>query len=392
MQPIPPRRMNAYMSPSIRVLLVEDSPDDAELLLCALRDGGYDLTYERVDTAAAMTAALAQQPWDLIISDYAMPQFDALAALALLQESGLDLPFLIVSGAIGEDTAVAAIKAGAHDYIMKDNLARLLPAVARELREAVGRRERRRAEEQLLYDAFHDALTGLPNRAVLRERLERAMAHAKRRKDYVFAVLFLDLDHFKSVNDNLGHMIGDQQLIAVARRLEACLRPGDTVARFGGDEFAILLDDITDISDATRIAQRLQENLARPLCLDGHDVCTTASIGIALSAAGYDRPEDLLRDADIAMYRAKALGRARHEVFDTAMHARAVARPPLETARRHASNGRHSESTTSLLYCLQAARALVSRHWCGGHTQSVIPYPPAEFVPVAKEPVLSGLY
>ena len=132
------------MSTSIRVLLVEDSPDDAELLLCALRDGGYDLTYERVDTAAAMTAALAQQPWDLIISDYAMPQFDALAALTLLQESGLDLPFLIVSGAIGEDTAVAAIKAGAHDYIMKDNLARLLPAVARELREAVGRRERRR--------------------------------------------------------------------------------------------------------------------------------------------------------------------------------------------------------------------------------------------------------
>jgi diguanylate cyclase (GGDEF)-like protein len=340
------------MSTSIRVLLVEDSPDDAELLLCALRDGGYNPTYTRVETAAAMTAALAQQPWDLVISDHAMPQFDALAALTLMHECGFDLPFIIVSGAIGEDTAVAAMKAGAHDYIRKDNLARLLPAVARELREAVGRRERRRVEEQLIHDAFHDALTDLPNRVLLRERLERAMARAKRRKDYVFAVLFLDLDHFKSVNDSLGHLFGDQWLIAVARRLETCLRPGDTVARFGGDEFAILLDDITDISDATRIAQRLQQYLAQPLRLDGHDVCTTASIGIALSTAEYDRPEDLLCDADSAMYRAKALGRARHEVFDTAIHARAVARPYL-TARQRALNGGHAEFTTSLVSGLQ---------------------------------------
>src|SRR5437763_5364739 len=120
------------MSTSIRVLLIEDSSDDAELLLLVLRDGGYDPTYARVETAEAMTAALSRHSWDLIIADYALPQFDALAALTLLRQSGLDLPFLIVSGAIGEDTAVAAMKAGAHDYIMKDNLARLLPAVARE--------------------------------------------------------------------------------------------------------------------------------------------------------------------------------------------------------------------------------------------------------------------
>ena len=300
------------MSPSIRVLLVEDSPDDTELLLLELQSGGYDPTYTRVDTAPAMRAVLAQGRWNIVIADHSMPQFNALAALAVLRESGLDLPFIIVSGVIGEDTAVAAMQAGAHDYIMKDNLARLLPAVARELREAAGRQERKRVEAQLLHDAFHDMLTGLPNRVLLRARLECAIARAKRRKDYLFAVLFLDLDHFKIVNDSLGHTIGDQQLIATAHRLEACLHPGDTVARFGGDEFTILLEDIMDISAAIRIAQRLQENVERPLRLNGHDVCTTVSIGIALSATGYDRPEDLLRDADIAMYRAKALGRARY--------------------------------------------------------------------------------
>ena len=373
------------MSTSIRVLLVEDSEDDAELLLLELQDGGYDPTYERVDTALAMRAALAQGTWDIVISDYSMPQFNAFAALAVLRESGLDLPFIIVSGIIGEDTAVAAMKAGAHDYIVKDNLARLLPAVERELREAVGRWERRRVEEQLLHEALHDELTGLPNRALLRARLEHAMARAKRRQDYLFAVLFLDLDHFKIVNDSLGHTIGDQQLIATARRLETCLRPGDTVARFGGDEFTILLDDITDISDAIRIAQRLQKHLKQPLRLDGHQVCTTASIGIALSATGYDRPEDLLRDADIAMYRAKALGRARHEVFDTAMHARAMARLQLETDMRHAIERQEFRMHYQPIISLRTGRiagfeALL--RW--QHPERGL-IPPAEFIPVAEE-------
>ena len=355
------------------------------MLLLELQDGGYDPTYERVDTAPAMRAALTQGIWDIVIADYVMPQFNALAALALLRESGCDLPFIIVSGAIGEETAVAAMKAGAHDYIMKDNLTRLRPAVARELRKAAGRQERKRAEAQLLHDAFHDMLTGLPNRALLRARLERAIARAKRRQDSLFAVLFLDLDHFKIVNDSLGHTIGDQQLIAIAHRLEACLRPGDTVARFGGDEFMILLEDITDTSDAIRIAQRLQETVERPLRLDGHDVCTSVSIGIALSATGYDRPEDLLRDADIAMYRAKALGRARYEVFDTAMHARAMARLRLETDLRRAIEQYefrlHYQPIVSLATGLIAGFEALVR-W--QHPERGL-IPPAAFIPVAEE-------
>jgi len=196
--------------------------------------------------------------------------------------------------------------------------------------------ERKLAEEQLLHDAFHDTLTALPNRALFIDLLARSLGRAQRRADYRFAVLFIDLDRFKVINDSLGHSVGDELLQALTRRIERCVRPGDTVARLGGDEFTILLDDIGSSSDATRVADRIQHELSQPFTLRGHEVFTSASIGIALSATGYDRAEDLLRDADIAMYRAKALGKARYEVFDTAMHARAKALLELETDLRRA--------------------------------------------------------
>jgi diguanylate cyclase (GGDEF)-like protein/PAS domain S-box-containing protein len=195
---------------------------------------------------------------------------------------------------------------------------------------------RKTAELRLVHDAFHDALTNLPNRSLFSDLLARALGRARRRDDYAFALLFLDIDRFKVVNDSLGHMTGDQLLVAIARRLERCVRPGDTVARLGGDEFTVLLDDITDVSDATRIADRIQRELNLPFNISGQEVFTSASIGIAVSASGYARPDDLLRDADIAMYRAKALGKARYEVFDADMHARAVTQLQLETDLRRA--------------------------------------------------------
>ncbi|HEX8117778.1 MAG TPA: diguanylate cyclase, partial [Pyrinomonadaceae bacterium] len=196
--------------------------------------------------------------------------------------------------------------------------------------------DRKRAEEQLLHDAFHDALTGLPNRALFMDHVKMAIQRSRRSGDRLFAALFLDLDRFKIINDSLGHMVGDQLLVGIAHRLEACLRPGDTVARLGGDEFTILLEDLAENEDAIDVARRVQEAVTQPFNIGGHEVFTTASIGIALSTTGYERAEDLLRDADTAMYRAKMQGKKRHVVFDKAMHDRAMELLQLETDLRRA--------------------------------------------------------
>lgn len=243
--------------------------------------------------------------------------------------------------------------------------------------------ERRKAEERLQHDAFHDPLTGLPNRALFLDRLGQILA--KRRRYYLFAVLFLDLDRFKIINDSLGHLAGDQLLKATARKLEACLRPGDTVARFGGDEFAILLDEIRDVNDATRVAERIQGELRTAFTFEGQDIFSTASIGIALGATGFDSPEDLLRDADIAMYRAKSLGKSRHEVFDKEMHSRAVALLKLETDLRKAIDRKqfciHYQPIISLQSGLITGFESLVR-W--QHPERGLIFP-SEFIPMAEE-------
>ena len=195
--------------------------------------------------------------------------------------------------------------------------------------------ERKAGEHLLQHMAGHDALTGLPNRKAFLDRLFRSLRRAQRGA-YQFAVLFLDLDRFKLINDSLGHVVGDQLLIALAARLNECLRPGDLVAHLGGDEFGILVDHIQSPMDASHVAGRVQASVSAPFRAGGQEVFTSASIGIAFSASGYERPEDLLRDADTAMYRAKSLGSGRTQIFDREMHARALARLTLETDLRRA--------------------------------------------------------
>lgn len=245
--------------------------------------------------------------------------------------------------------------------------------------------ERKRVEQQLLHDALHDELTGLANRALFTDRLERAIARANREENYLFAVLFLDLDRFKVINDSLGHIVGDQLLIAIARRLETCLRSDDLIARLGGDEFAILLEDFKDTNYATQVAQRVQNELMQPFYLDGHEIFAATSIGIAFSTNGYQLPQELLRDADTAMYHAKALGKSRYQIFDTAMHIRAVALLQLETDLRRALQRHEFQVHYQPIVSLQNQKlsgfeALL--RW--NHPERGL-ISPAEFIPVAEE-------
>lgn len=195
---------------------------------------------------------------------------------------------------------------------------------------------RRRAEEDLRRAAMHDGLTGLLNRGYFLEALERAVARHQRRQDHTLALLFLDLDRFKLINDTLGHLAGDRLLAAISRRLQGCVRPADILARLGGDEFAVLLDDLHSAADATQVAERMQEALLTPFTVGASEVVVTASIGIAFASEALESSEELLREADLAMYRAKAGGKARYEIFDAGSHASERARAELEADLRRA--------------------------------------------------------
>ena len=249
---------------------------------------------------------------------------------------------------------------------------------------------RKKAEEQLLHDAFHDSLTRLPNRALFLDRLGHAIERSNRHIENTFAVLFLDLDRFKIINDSLGHFFGDQMLIAFAQRLNACLRSSDTAARLGGDEFVVLLEDIQEINDATKTTERIIQSLKSPFLLDNQEVVVTASIGIVmgLTASGlisYQNPEDVLRDADIAMYRAKSQGKNCFVIFDASQRTRAITRLEMENELRAGLE----RGEFRLNY--QPICSLANDHITGfeallrWNSPSRGLVPPSEFIPVAEE-------
>ncbi|MBZ0157635.1 MAG: EAL domain-containing protein [Alphaproteobacteria bacterium] len=623
------------MGKALRVLVVEDSEDDALLVLREIRKGGYEVTAQRVDTAPALEAALREGEWNIIISDYVMPHFGGLAALELLKKSGIDLPFILVSGKIGEGTAVDAMKAGAHDYILKDNLTRLVPAIERELREAEVRRERRRAEEALrrsqqqllammdnspaaiymkdtegrfllinrrfeelfhisrksaigktdydlfpretadsihandlkvlesghageweeeipqddtlhtyisikypLFDAsgtpyvlcgistditerkrteerireiahqqeaildsipdrawlkdregryiavneaygkavgrtpaevagktdpdiwphdiaerfraddrevmrsgkrmiieermvtpagevewfetiktplrdekgeavgttgiarditkrkqmeetirfqaYHDLLTGLPNRTLFMDRLALEVPQAQRTRKRI-AVLFLDLDRFKNINDSLGHTIGDHLLQNVADRLKGHMRETDTLARVGGDEFTVLLPLINQVEDAAKIADKIIGIFKTPFITDGHELHITSSIGISIYPEDGTQAETLLKNADIAMYHAKDQGRNNFQFYNPALNIRTLERIQLENRLRQTVE--HGE----LVVHYQPQVSIKTRKMVGAEALVRWRHPehgllnPLQFIPVAEE-------
>ncbi|MBW4453120.1 MAG: EAL domain-containing protein [Nostoc indistinguendum CM1-VF10] len=455
------------MNEPLNVLIIEDSEEDTMLLLHELRCGGFNPIWERVQTDKELRIALNSRTWDVMISDYRLPGFNARAALEIAKQSQKDIPFILVSGTIGEVLAVEMMKAGANDYVMKDNLNRLPEGVRRELRDAQVRaerkqaqkllrtlasnipgmiysfvqhsdgstafdyisfgcldlleltpdqilenaflcfeqihlddrpgcyaavkesaqtlkpfsyewrlvtpsgklkwvqasarpesrengdivwygvlldvserqaalRDRKQAQELIIHNALHDPLTDLPNRTLLVERLELAINRAKRLETYHYAVLFLDLDRFKVINDSLGHLAGDELLKNTAHKLKTHLRDVDLVARIGGDEFVILLEDIPDIEKAIQVTERILADFQTPLILNDAEVVISTSIGIVLGTNSYSQASDLLRDADIAMYRAKAQKANSYKIFDVRMHTQAVNRLTLETDIRKA--------------------------------------------------------
>ncbi len=461
------------MSTPLRVLLLEDSEDDAELILRTLRRGGYEPEHRRAEREEEMVAALEEGGWDLVISDHAMPSFSATAGLAILAERGVDIPFIIVSGAIGEETAAEAMAAGAGDYVMKDSMRRLVPAIERELREAatretqreaeralqdseerlravmdnvvdailtvdgegrieganpaaarlfgspaaelagkpfaellsgphadeyrahfavfshqgalpiagvtrevLGRRtdggifamdlalsemrlgedrlliavsrdisERKKAESQLRHLAEHDPLTGLANRRRFEDELTRQIAISRRSGEEA-AVLVLDVDNFKYVNDSLGHKAGDELIRRVAAVIAGRVRETDTLARIGGDEFAVLLRG-TDAAGARVAGEGLLEAVRRePFLLEGQRIRATTSIGLAVIGREALAAGEALARADQAMYAAKDAGRDRLGEYSVAERAE------IEAGRTWADRVRDAlEQERFLLHC-----------------------------------------
>ncbi|MDO8938810.1 MAG: EAL domain-containing protein [Methylicorpusculum sp.] len=376
------------MTKPLSVLLIEDSEDDAILLSLELQRGGYQPDINRVDTIEGLCNALKHNEWDVIITDHSLPGFGSELALRMVRETELDIPIIIVSGSIGEEAAVKAMKAGASDYIMKDNMARLSPAIERELRDAVVRRQQREAEKTIRHLAFYDPLTQLPNRRLLIDRLEHALLTSARSKQYG-ALLYLDMDHFKNINDTKGHHYGDILLKQVATRLKTSVREEDTVARLGGDEFVVILENQDQCPDhaaiqAKLVGDKIVTALSQPYSLNEHEYFSSCSIGIALFHGEKSQLDNLLTQADTSMYEAKKSGRNTLRFFDPTMQQALEERVAMENALRQAI----CKQQFQLYYQLQVdsqsrplgVEALI--RWI--HPDKGL-ISPADFIPLAEE-------
>ncbi|WP_375472794.1 EAL domain-containing protein [uncultured Nostoc sp.] len=400
------------------ILIVDDMADNLRVLSSILTREGYNVR-KALNWQMALTATQTLLP-DLILLDIMMPEVDGYEICQTFKawELTADIPIIFISALDDVFDKVKAFKVGGVDYITKpfefqEVLVRVQNQLAlrsarleilklnAELEDRVKQRtrelektlqklqqeidSRQQLQSQMLDRALHDSLTGLSNRVLFTRRLENALNRAKQESNYQFAVLFLDCDRFKVINDSLGHPVGDELLIAIAHRLQACLIPVDTLARLGGDEFGILLENITDINIAIQVAERILQQLSLAFQLSRYEVFMNASIGISWGNKDYDRPEYLLRDADTAMYRAKAQGRAKYHVFNPAMHQEAIQLLELENDLRRAV-----ERQEFLVY-YQPIISLATGRISGFEALVRWQHPirglvsPIEFIPVAEE-------
>ncbi|WP_159788145.1 two-component system response regulator [Sodalinema gerasimenkoae] len=421
------------------ILIVDDTPANLELLNTILTRAGYEVCVA-VDGTTGLEGARYGKP-DLVLLDIMMPGMNGYDVCRFLKDDQdtRDIPVIFISALDDALDKVKAFTVGGTDYIskpfqFKEVLARvqnqlmirdlqqrlreqnkrlqkeigdraLVEAEVRQLNEKLEERvrqrtaeleatntqlqteisQRKRVQEQLMYMALHDSLTGLPNRVLLMEKLEAALTETRKDDDYRFAVLFIDCDRFKVVNDSLGHLTGDRLLSLISDRLELCLRPVDTLFRLGGDEFTILLNPIQGIDNAIETAETIQKQLMAPFHVDGHEVFIGASIGIVLGTSQYTQPEHLLRDADAAMYCAKDLGKGRYRVFDSGMHDRAVNFLQLETNLRRALERGEFKLNYQPIVDLQGGRVVGFEALLRWHHPERGQISPAEFIPAAEE-------
>ncbi|MEM7252168.1 MAG: EAL domain-containing protein [Pseudomonadota bacterium] len=366
-----------------KILIVDDDRTMRLLLRHALERDGYDVN--EAENGVQALEAFEQEHPDIVLMDAAMPELDGFGACAELQKlpGGRETPVLMITGLDDDESVERAFYSGATDYITKPvNWAVLRQRVRRMVKE-------RRAERHVNYLAYHDPLTGLPNRTMLNDRLERAISRARRQHSKM-AILFLDLDGFKLVNDSLGHDIGDLLLRAVADRLASSLRDTDTVARLGGDEFTIILGDVEHEDQIGHAARRVLNQLSRPMDINGREIFVGASIGVAVFPADGRDVRTLLRSADMAMYRAKESGRNNYQFYTSDMADRALTRMSLESSIRRALEREEFVvyyqpliDTKSGELC--AFEALV--RW--EHAELGV-VSPGEFIPLAEEAGLIG--
>jgi diguanylate cyclase (GGDEF)-like protein len=318
------------LTPS-RVLLVEDDPRGAALVREMLRATWTEgLVLAHVERLSEGTQELLDHGASCVLLGLSLPDSSGLESLEHIRTAAPDVPIVVLADRRDSELGIAAIRAGAQDFLVLADIGPM--RLGRAVRYAI---ERKRSEVQLAQQALHDPLTDLPNRALFLDRLGVALDRSRRTGGSV-AVLFLDVDNFKDINDSHGHPAGDRVLIALASRLRAMLRPMDTVARFGGDEFTFLFEELASEREVVLIAERITRAASLPIRLEDRETAITVSIGIAMVGDPSIPPETVIREADAAMYRAKELGRSRYELFDEASRQRAMERLELETALRHA--------------------------------------------------------
>ncbi|MDJ0508070.1 MAG: EAL domain-containing protein [Crocosphaera sp.] len=390
--------------PPANILIVDDKPTNLRVLSTMLTKVGYKV--RAVTTGRMALMAAKNQPPDLILLDVKMPDLDGYEVCQQLKNipETAAIPIIFLSALQDVEDKIKAFEAGGVDYIIKpfqfqEVLARVsihltlqkaryqLQALNNQLEKQVEEQTADLAEikQQLLHDALHDSLTKLPNRSLFLERVNSALKRVQEEDDYAFAVLVIDLDRFKMINDSGGHTVGDLLLIGVSRTLETLISLADTVARIGGDEFAILLDPIRDVNEALKVAEQVKQTLTTSFLIEEQEIFTSPSIGVTISMPSYNSAAEILRDANLAMGEAKDKGRARYELFNPQMHRQALKLITLERDLRYAIDKQEFDIYYQPIMDLNNIKlvgfeALI--RWQHPHKGFISP---GEFIPVAEE-------